>query len=133
MIETVKVNLLLLTVSTVSCYHFGAQSYGPPLKCVSVYSDSSVDGEQEENERSSSPAGLQSPVMDRNPSPPPDTVDGEENEDLDAIGDTVYSKHWLFSTLTRLIHVGTNSNSISNLEHVIRLFHNEVVWILNLN
>ena len=45
--------------------------------------------------------------MDRNPSPPPDTADGEEDGDLDAIGDTVYSKHWLFSTLTRLIHVGT--------------------------
>lgn len=43
--------------------------------------------------------------MDRNPSPPPDTADGEEDEALDAIGDTVYSKHWLFSTLTRLIHV----------------------------
>lgn len=44
--------------------------------------------------------------MDRNPSPPPDAADGEEDGDLDAIGDTVYSKHWLFSTLTRLIHVG---------------------------
>ncbi|XP_072242089.1 protein saal1 [Leuresthes tenuis] len=69
--------------------------------------DCSVDGEQEENERSSSPAGVQSPVMDRNPSPPPDTADGEEDEDLDAIGDTVYSKHWLFSTLTRLIRMVT--------------------------
>lgn len=59
-----------------------------------------------EAERSSSPTGIQSPVMDRNPSPPPDTADGEEDGDLDAIGDTVYSKHWLFSTLTRLIHVG---------------------------
>uniref|UniRef100_A0A3B3YU96 Protein saal1 n=1 Tax=Poecilia mexicana TaxID=48701 RepID=A0A3B3YU96_9TELE len=43
--------------------------------------------------------------MDRNPSPPPDQADGDEGEDLDAIGDTVYSKHWLFSTLTRLIQV----------------------------
>uniref|UniRef100_A0A3P9ISM3 Serum amyloid A-like 1 n=1 Tax=Oryzias latipes TaxID=8090 RepID=A0A3P9ISM3_ORYLA len=42
--------------------------------------------------------------MDRNPSPPPEG-DGQEAEDADAIGDTVYSKHWLFSTLTRLIHV----------------------------
>ncbi|XP_005990549.1 protein saal1 [Latimeria chalumnae] len=41
--------------------------------------------------------------MDRNPSPPP----SEEEEDAggDAIGNTVYSKHWLFSTLTRLIEV----------------------------
>ncbi len=69
--------------------------------------DSRVDGtEKEETERSSSPYGTQSPVLDRNPSPPPDTADGEEDGDLDAIGDTVYSKHWLFSTLTRLIHVG---------------------------
>ncbi|KAM4734943.1 protein saal1 isoform 2-T2 [Anableps anableps] len=45
--------------------------------------------------------------MDRNPSPPPDQADGEEEEDLDAIGDTVYSKHWLFSTLTRLIQMVT--------------------------
>uniref|UniRef100_A0A4W6DBS7 Serum amyloid A-like 1 n=1 Tax=Lates calcarifer TaxID=8187 RepID=A0A4W6DBS7_LATCA len=45
--------------------------------------------------------------MDRNPSPPPETADGEEDEVLDAIGDTVYSKHWLFSTLTRLIHMVT--------------------------
>ncbi|XP_041852417.1 protein saal1 [Melanotaenia boesemani] len=70
--------------------------------------DSSVEGaEQEEKERSSSPAEIQSPVMDRNPSPPPDTADGSEDEDLDAIGDTVYSKHWLFSTLTRLINMVT--------------------------
>uniref|UniRef100_A0A3B3YUV3 Protein saal1 n=1 Tax=Poecilia mexicana TaxID=48701 RepID=A0A3B3YUV3_9TELE len=48
--------------------------------------------------------------MDRNPSPPPDQADGDEGEDLDAIGDTVYSKHWLFSTLTRLIqHSEENS------------------------
>lgn len=44
--------------------------------------------------------------MERNPSPPPDTADGDKDEDVDAIGDTVYSKHWLFSTLTHLIHVG---------------------------
>ncbi|KAM4573655.1 protein saal1 [Odontesthes bonariensis] len=82
--------------------------------------DSSVDGEQEENERSSSPAGVQSPVMDRNPSPPPDTADGEEDEDLDAIGDTVYSKHWLFSTLTRLIHMVTE-HSEDNSEGQMQL------------
>lgn len=46
-----------------------------------------------------------SPVMDRNPSPPPDTASEDVDEDEDAIGDTVYSKHWLFSTLTRLIQV----------------------------
>ncbi|KAM7396833.1 hypothetical protein PAMP_019842 [Pampus punctatissimus] len=71
--------------------------------------DCSTDGVQEveNDERSSSPRGKQSPVMDRNPSPPPVIANEEEDEDLDAIGDTVYSKHWLFSTLTRLIHMVT--------------------------
>ncbi|KAG7245447.1 hypothetical protein INR49_010898 [Caranx melampygus] len=69
--------------------------------------DSRGDGAEEVNERSTSPTGSQSPVLDRNPSPPPEVADGEEDEDLDAIGDTVYSKHWLFSTLTRLIHMVT--------------------------
>lgn len=44
-----------------------------------------------------------SPGMHRNPSPPPS--EGEESAEGDAIGNTVYSKHWLFSTLTRLIQV----------------------------
>uniref|UniRef100_A0A3B3XJV5 Serum amyloid A like 1 n=1 Tax=Poecilia mexicana TaxID=48701 RepID=A0A3B3XJV5_9TELE len=75
--------------------------------------NSSVDGaEPEENERSPPPAGPQSPHMDRNPSPPPDQADGDEGEDLDAIGDTVYSKHWLFSTLTRLIQVENSEDQM---------------------
>lgn len=40
-------------------------------------------------------------AMDRNPSPPSSEVEEEE----DAVGNTVYSKHWLFSILTRLIEV----------------------------
>ncbi|XP_053497092.1 protein saal1 isoform X2 [Ictalurus furcatus] len=48
--------------------------------------------------------------MDRNPSPPPDRADGTDEED-DAIGETVYSKHWLFSTLTRLIQMVTEQES----------------------
>ncbi|NWH22732.1 SAAL1 protein, partial [Grus americana] len=39
--------------------------------------------------------------MDRNPSPP----SSEAEEEGDAVGNTVYSKHWLFSILTRLIEV----------------------------
>lgn len=70
--------------------------------------DGGADGAgQVEKESSSPPAETQSPIMDRNPSPPPDAADGAEDEDVDAIGDTVYSKHWLFSTLTRLIHMVT--------------------------
>jgi len=41
--------------------------------------------------------------MDRNPSPP----SSEAEEGGDAVGSTVYSKHWLFSILTRLIEVRT--------------------------
>ncbi|XP_010770161.1 protein saal1-like [Notothenia coriiceps] len=52
--------------------------------------------------------------MDRNPSPPPNAGDGEEDGDLDAIGDTVYSKHWLFSTLTRLIHMVTEQSEVDS-------------------
>ncbi|XP_043915011.1 protein SAAL1 [Protopterus annectens] len=40
--------------------------------------------------------------MDRNPSPPPSEED--ENGD-DAIGDTIYSKHWVFSILSKLVEV----------------------------
>lgn len=77
--------------------------------------DRRVDcSEEVESERSSSPDGTQSPVMDRNPSPPPATADGEEDGDLDAIGDTVYSKHWLFSTLTRLIHMVTEHSEVDS-------------------
>ncbi|NXN58458.1 SAAL1 protein, partial [Rynchops niger] len=41
--------------------------------------------------------------MDRNPSPP--SSEAEEEGGGDAVGNTVYSKHWLFSILTRLIEV----------------------------
>lgn len=64
--------------------------------------DSTADGGEE---TSSSPRGSLSPVMERNPSPPPDSADGDLGGDVDAIGGTVYSKHWLFSTLTRLIQM----------------------------
>uniref|UniRef100_A0A9J8DKD6 Serum amyloid A-like 1 n=1 Tax=Cyprinus carpio carpio TaxID=630221 RepID=A0A9J8DKD6_CYPCA len=57
----------------------------------------------------SSTAG--SPVMDRNPSPPPEEDETEAGEEADAIGETVYSKHWLFSTLTRLIQMVTDQES----------------------
>lgn len=58
-----------------------------------------VDGDRS----GSSNAG--SPEMDRNPSPPPEEDQPEASEEADAIGETVYSKHWLFSTLTRLIQM----------------------------
>lgn len=83
--------------------------------------DGATDGaEQVGQERSPSSAGSCSPVMDRNPSPPPDTADGADDEDVDAIGDTVYSKHWLFSTLTRLIQMVTE-HSEENSEDQMQL------------
>ncbi|XP_071975076.1 protein SAAL1 isoform X2 [Engystomops pustulosus] len=46
--------------------------------------------------------------MDRNPSPP--TSDDEEGQTEDAIGSTVYSKHWFFTTLTRIIELITEQS-----------------------
>ncbi|XP_061773206.1 protein saal1 [Nerophis ophidion] len=57
--------------------------------------------EEEPKKTGSLHRGGHSPEMERNPSPPP------EAEAADAIGDTVYSKHWLFSTLTRVIQMVT--------------------------
>ncbi|CDR00414.1 unnamed protein product [Oncorhynchus mykiss] len=48
--------------------------------------------------------------MDRNPSPPPDREGEQGGEEVDAIGETVYSKHWLFSTFTRLIQIVSEQN-----------------------
>ncbi|XP_056455125.1 protein saal1 [Gadus chalcogrammus] len=65
--------------------------------------------EDEANESFWSPE-VSSSGMDRNPSPPP--ADGEKTEEAgDAIGETVYSKHWLFSTLTRLVQMVTKHES----------------------
>uniref|UniRef100_A0A8C7LZC5 Serum amyloid A like 1 n=1 Tax=Oncorhynchus mykiss TaxID=8022 RepID=A0A8C7LZC5_ONCMY len=69
--------------------------------------DHSVDDDNS-SIRSSSPAN--SPVMDRNPSPPPDREGEQGGEEVDAIGETVYSKHWLFSTFTRLIQIVSEQN-----------------------
>ncbi|XP_073460212.1 protein SAAL1 [Aquarana catesbeiana] len=43
--------------------------------------------------------------MDRNPSPP--TSDDEDEQPGDCIGNTMYSKHWFFTTLTKLIDTVT--------------------------
>ena len=55
--------------------------------------------------------------MDRNPSPPPLNRDGDEEEEAaggDCIGSTVYSKHWLFGVLSRLIQIVSPENSKSS-------------------
>ncbi|KAL4642137.1 protein SAAL1 [Arapaima gigas] len=71
------------------------------------HSHDAVDVDQDRANRSPSPRDLQiSTQMDRNPSPPPEQ-EGQESVEGDAIGETVYSKHWLFSTLTRLVQMVT--------------------------
>eukprot|EP00069_Balaena_mysticetus_P000795 bmy_03616T0 len=55
--------------------------------------------------------------MDRNPSPPPLSRDGDEEEEAaggDCIGSTVYSKHWLFGVLSGLIQIVSPENSKSS-------------------
>lgn len=75
-----------------------------------------AESRSDHNENSSSPSGiLLSPATDRNPSPPPRAAGEKTTGDVDAIGDTVYSKHWLFSTLTRLIQAGLNTHVKSPL------------------
>ncbi|XP_004484335.1 protein SAAL1 [Dasypus novemcinctus] len=54
--------------------------------------------------------------MDRNPSPPPQSRDQEEEEGAegDCIGSTVYSKHWLFGVLSGLIQLVSPENTKSS-------------------
>ncbi|XP_007515918.1 protein SAAL1 [Erinaceus europaeus] len=53
--------------------------------------------------------------MDRNPSPPPPSRE-EEEATGDCIGNTVYSKHWLFGVLSGLIQLVSPENTNSNSE-----------------
>ncbi|KAL0968821.1 hypothetical protein UPYG_G00272310 [Umbra pygmaea] len=74
--------------------------------------DHPVHGSEEEDAENSSigsSSPVNSPVTDRNPSPPPNR-DVEQDGEVDAIGETVYSKHWLFSTLTRLIQIASEQH-----------------------
>ncbi|KAM6158515.1 protein SAAL1 [Rhynchocyon petersi] len=55
--------------------------------------------------------------MDRNPSPPLLTREEEEDEKVaggDCIGDTVYSKHWLFGVLSELLQISNPENAKSS-------------------
>uniref|UniRef100_A0A8D1F165 Protein SAAL1 n=1 Tax=Sus scrofa TaxID=9823 RepID=A0A8D1F165_PIG len=54
--------------------------------------------------------------MDRNPSPPPLSGDEDKEEAAggDCIGSTVYSKHWLFGVLSRLIQIVSPENTKSS-------------------
>ena len=52
-----------------------------------------------------SPDRHESPRWDRNPSPPPEIAENEELLKAESIGNTAFSKHWLFTTLIKLIEV----------------------------
>ncbi|XP_041445269.1 protein saal1 isoform X1 [Xenopus laevis] len=80
----------------------------------------------------------ESGTMDRNPSPP--SSDDEEAPEDDSIGDTVYSKHWFFSTLTRLIEEvsGGESSAEQETETAVDLdeeLESEIckVWDMSMN
>ena len=47
----------------------------------------------------------ESPSWERNPSPPPELQGDKDLLEAGAIHNTTFSKHWLFSTLMKLIEV----------------------------
>ena len=55
--------------------------------------------------------GTESPSVDRNPEPPKELVEGDLI-DADNIRGTVFSKHWLFTTLMKLIKVWSMTKCI---------------------
>ncbi|XP_042300777.1 protein SAAL1 [Sceloporus undulatus] len=63
--------------------------------------------------------------MDRNPSPPSSDSEEEAVVAGDSIGNTVYSKHWLFSVLTKLIEFLTpqkdDASELNNVEEEVEL------------
>lgn len=70
-----------------------------------------------------SPAYMESPDYDRNPSPPPELAEHPELLRAESIGNTAFSKHWLFTTLIKLIEVSNYTihnchchNSSTNFE-----------------
>ncbi|XP_069757464.1 protein saal1 isoform X2 [Narcine bancroftii] len=77
--------------------------------------------------------------MDRNPSPPPNDESDSETTGDDAIGSTVYSKHWLFSTLMQLIKfVSTEGEETEVLKTETQLdedLENEIckVWDMSMD
>ncbi|XP_063145452.1 protein SAAL1 [Candoia aspera] len=73
--------------------------------------------------------------MDRNPSPPSSDSEEEEVAAGDSIGNTVYSKHWLFSVLTKLIE---DASELDNVEEPMELdeeMENDIckVWDMSMD
>lgn len=60
-------------------------------------------------------------IMDeteRNPSPPPELVEAEKTLEADKIGETVFSRHWVFQCLIKAIKVVENENSSGESEEL---------------
>ena len=66
--------------------------------------DGATDTSQTESDGEDSNGLLQCSGKDHNPEPPPELL-RERILDADNIGGTVFSKHWLFTTLMKLIQV----------------------------
>lgn len=56
--------------------------------------------------------------MERNPSPPPELVEAEKTLEADKIGETVFSRHWVFQCLLKAIKVAENENSSGESEEL---------------
>ena len=69
-------------------------------KDVSATPGRSTEGEGDRE------SDYEEPDADRNPEMPAELLDQGDLISADNIGDTVFSKHWLFTTLMRLIQVG---------------------------
>lgn len=56
---------------------------------------------------------------ERNPSPPPEIVEADESLSGDRIGETVFSRHWLFQCLLKAIKAAENENACGEGEKVL--------------
>ncbi|XP_062973265.1 protein SAAL1 [Elgaria multicarinata webbii] len=78
--------------------------------------------------------------MDRNPSPPSSDSEEEAVVAGDSIGNTVYSKHWLFGVLTKLIEVisSKDDSEVNDVEEQMELdedMENDIckVWDMSMD
>ncbi|KAH6937394.1 hypothetical protein HPB50_027538 [Hyalomma asiaticum] len=56
---------------------------------------------------------------ERNPSPPPEILEADEISSGDRIGETVFSRHWLFQCLLKAIRAAENENACGEGEQVL--------------
>uniref|UniRef100_A0A131YGP1 Protein SAAL1 n=1 Tax=Rhipicephalus appendiculatus TaxID=34631 RepID=A0A131YGP1_RHIAP len=56
---------------------------------------------------------------ERNPSPPPEIREADETSSGDRIGESVFSRHWLFQCLLKAIRAAENENACGEGEQVL--------------